>query len=252
MSPDDDDDELDDDNETLDEALKEVFPDDPGQAREILQDFSKRLGRPVGTLYVMDAWTDPFYIGEVRKAGAEWFAQIWRDLGIPLGYHYRRIHYKMISQDPPLAFWKGGNYQNTEMHWYELNIAARDAVALGFIPLDAFVDRRNPNPIIYLQQPIDTQIGPIEDGAATIPSARFWAPALAALWRADPGIIPQRYHIEIWAEKSTMNDILDPLARHYGVNLITGVGELISHGLPELHQSSQIRPTGAHHLHHGF
>jgi len=41
------------------------------------------------------------------------------------------------------------------------------------------------------------------------------------------GYIPdQRYHLEVWAEKTTMNDILMPLCQQYGANLITGVGEL--------------------------
>ena len=40
-----------------------------------------------------------------------------------------------------------------------------------------------------------------------------------------PPKILQRYHIEIWAEKTTMNDVLLPLCQRYGVNLITGAGE---------------------------
>ncbi len=32
--------------------------------------------------------------------------------------------------------------------------------------------------------------------------------------------------VEIWAEKTTMNDVLVPLARRYGANLITGTGEM--------------------------
>ena len=36
----------------------------------------------------------------------------------------------------------------------------------------------------------------------------------------------QAYHMEIWCEKSTMNDVLEPLCQHYGANLQTGLGEL--------------------------
>ena len=42
----------------------------------------------------------------------------------------------------------------------------------------------------------------------------------------DPPIIPQPYHLEIWCEKSTMKDILLPLCQRYGINLVTGVGEM--------------------------
>jgi len=44
--------------------------------------------------------------------------------------------------------------------------------------------------------------------------------------RLDERVPPQRYQIEIWAEKTTMNDILDPLAERYSATLVTGVGEL--------------------------
>ena len=30
--------------------------------------------------------------------------------------------------------------------------------------------------------------------------------------------IRQRYHLEIWCEKSTMNDVLVPLCQRYGIN----------------------------------
>jgi hypothetical protein len=34
----------------------------------------------------------------------------------------------------------------------------------------------------------------------------------------------QPYHLEIWIEKSTMNDVLEPLAREYGTALVTSIG----------------------------
>jgi hypothetical protein len=42
----------------------------------------------------------------------------------------------------------------------------------------------------------------------------------------SPAVIDQRYHLEIWVEKSTVNDVLEPLCRSYGINLVTGVGDL--------------------------
>src|SRR5262249_42167557 len=48
---------------------------------------------------------------------------------------------------------------------------------------------------------------------------------LPTLCLIQPKIL-QRYHIEIWCEKTTSNDILEPLAEQYGCNLITGSGEI--------------------------
>jgi hypothetical protein len=197
----------------LDQEIRESVEQEDGRPREILHDFSRRLRRPVSTLYVLDGYADPFYIGDERRTGAEWFARIWHDLGIPPGYHLRRIHYRLISQDPPLAFWKGGLYLNTAYHWDGLGNASRDAVALGLIPLDAFVDRRNPSPITYLAQPFDSHIGEIQSGEPFLAPAGFPMPSLPSYGEFTPGVVPQPYHVEIWAEKSTMNDILQPLAR---------------------------------------
>jgi hypothetical protein len=41
-----------------------------------------------------------------------------------------------------------------------------------------------------------------------------------------PPEIVEPYAIEVWAEKSTMNDVLVPLARRLNVTVVTGVGEL--------------------------
>jgi hypothetical protein len=37
--------------------------------------------------------------------------------------------------------------------------------------------------------------------------------------------VAQRYHVEIWVEKTTMDDVLKPLAQEYGCNLVQGAGE---------------------------
>jgi hypothetical protein len=46
----------------------------------------------------------------------------------------------------------------------------------------------------------------------------------------------QRYHLEIWAEKSTMNDVLTPLCSLYHVNLMTASGEL---SITQVHDGAQ-------------
>src|SRR5205085_2565752 len=57
----------------------------------------------------------------------------------------------------------------------------------------------------------------------------------------------QAYHLEIWCEKSTMNDVLEPLCKRYGANLQTGLGELsitatlaLAHRLQEANKPARI------------
>jgi hypothetical protein len=42
----------------------------------------------------------------------------------------------------------------------------------------------------------------------------------------SPAVVDQRYHVEIWVEKSTMNDVLLPLAQRYGLNVVAAAGEI--------------------------
>lgn len=89
-----------------------------------------------------------------------------------------------------------------------------------------FDDRRNSKPLIYLEQKeypyisIDDNTGMWRDylELPLFPSLPSYG---VENFEAD-----QRYHLEIWAEKSTQNDILEPLCQEYLMNLVTGVGEL--------------------------
>jgi hypothetical protein len=189
---------------------------------EGLKKLAGELGRPAHAVYVLAPHNDPFYIGPARTVDAEWFERVWRRLGRRLGHHYRRIHYLLVSQAEPIEMPDGKRYENTVDCWIVLCKAARDAVALGLVPPNAFSDNRNDAPIIHLIEPVPADVYIANDWPGLFD---FRMPALPSL-SLDRPTVPQRYHLEIWAEKTTMNDILVPLARGYGMNIITGSGEL--------------------------
>jgi hypothetical protein len=94
--------------------------------------------------------------------------------------------------------------------------------------MDAIVDRRNPEPMVCLvhQEESAARIGTWDGyvtGMATeltepkisLPSTSFHRP-----------VVPQRYHLEIVCEKSTMNDVLMPFGERHGVNVVTCIGEI--------------------------
>jgi hypothetical protein len=56
------------------------------------------------------------------------------------------------------------------------------------------------------------------------------------------GCPTQPFHIEVWVEKSTVNDILEPLAEHYGLNIQPGVGEISMTRCRELIERADPRP----------
>ena len=100
--------------------------------------------------------------------------------------------------------------------------AGRDARYLESpIPPGSIIHRRNPEPMIYLAE---TEPGRVvlAGGLNDIEVPTLTAPSLRPI---EPSI-RHRYLVEIWCEKSTINDILMPLGDQYGVNVVTGVGEM--------------------------
>lgn len=161
-------------------------------------------------------------------------------------------------KDGPLAGRKQSTdvYINNEQCWSYLTKAAKYARYLGLVDAGSFVDRRNPAAIINAHNP-DPDAYDYQDpepraeiggGWHTKRTDELWdtddndkyalpeLPELDALpyelpdtpWLKARGYVgtPQGYLVEIWAEKSTMDDVLNPLCQQYGVNYIRGLGEM--------------------------
>jgi len=175
----------------------------------------------IGDLLALASKNDPFYTGtpaEVKKA--RWFAGLWQRFGYGHGVHLRRVHYQIVSQENTVLMHNGKPYENTEKCWGYLTGASKYARYLDLVPTDAFVDRRNPDAIEHAEWAGDLQLDVSVGGAffdgLELPEYEVYG---------GTGHI-QPYLVEIWAEKTTMNDILEPLCERYQANLVTGAGEL--------------------------
>ncbi|MFC1661668.1 hypothetical protein ACFL3S_09490 [Gemmatimonadota bacterium] len=115
----------------------------------------------------------------------------------------------------------GEPYENTDKCWGYLNRASKAARYLGYVEISDVVDHRNPDPYVLVHY-------------QTGPNARF---DLEPPELEDPEIyvgpnggfnlaMVQPYHLELWFEKSTMNDVLLPVCQGFGANLVTGLGEM--------------------------
>ena len=193
---------------------------------ETIKELAKREHCKVTDLIALAPQNDPFYAGTPNDwALGRWFADLWAKFKYGSGVHLRRVHYQIISQDPPVKMPNGKPYENTETCWDTLSAAAKAARYLRLVEPSAFVDRRNPEPHIYTYDRGDAPFITVADnlwsGALDIPEF----PELPR-YGVENFVGEQHYHLEIWCEKSTMNDVLIPFCERYGINLITGVGEL--------------------------
>jgi hypothetical protein len=156
----------------------------------------------------------------------------------PNGVHLRRLHYAIVSlpEDRRPRRLDGTAYENTEAAWRALGSASVDARALGLIDASRFTDRRAGEPVFLASEDDDDEeAGIVVEGAELErPEAAFnflYAPndyPFPDLPRVGvtPPELAEPYALEVWAEKSTMNDVLVPLSRVHNVTLVAGVGEL--------------------------
>jgi hypothetical protein len=201
---------------------------------------------------------DPFYCGsDTERRHAEWFAGIWRQFSERFGgrVHLRRIHY-LASQTPGTLARDGTPYRNIERHWGWLSEASRWARYLGLVDPERFTDRRT--------EGVQRNVPPRRDVQPEWEITRsggVWVPGLpqppdlfggADYVHVTPpegeatGYLisdaDQPVLVELWVEKSTVNDIVVPLCYDLGVNLKVGKGnESITEAIALLRRAEQAR-----------
>lgn len=188
---------------------------------DYIKEEARVLKTPVKDLLALSPGNDPFYVGspgQIEKA--RWFGKVYEMMGKPQQCHIRRVHYWLVSADVTKP--DGKPYENTINDWGLVTMAAKYARYTGFVPIENIIDRRNPPPIVNVQPWDHDNPSDIKDetdaesvGEKIIQNFYCYNPHKT-----------QKYMLEIWSEKSTMNDVLEPICKEYGCNLVTGLGEL--------------------------
>ncbi len=211
-----------------------------------IKDLARQIGRPIKDLVALAVANDPFYAAVPhRRREGEWFAEIWGKFGFSEGVHLRRIHYVLVSQsEEGETILKPGDepYENTGNDWALLNRTSLSARYLDLIPLDALVDRRNDEPMIFT--PEINALGARIIIADTGPDVSYLMSDFPELpsYSLDSMQSEQDYLVEVWIEKSTQNDWLVPLCEQRGVNLVVGIGELSE--IRSRHLAERVDETG--------
>jgi hypothetical protein len=192
---------------------------------ETIGQLAEEIGCRRSDLIVLAPNNDPFYAGVAsRREAAEWFAAMWGKLEFKPGSHLRRIHYVLVS----LAFPKsdGKVYLNTLNNWKTLGIASLAARYHQLIPDRALVDRRNDPAVIFATPPTPVRSATCRTNGEEMPFDDAIDDTVLAPWlQVTEAQVPQPFLVEIWIEKSTQDDILNPLAHRLGFNIQPGAGE---------------------------
>jgi hypothetical protein len=200
---------------------------------------AKLLGIPRNRgrdLIVLDDKNDPFYIGgPAAVRDAEWYAELIERFGLHLGAHIRRVHYRIITSGEAITLPDGQPYENTLNCWRTLSDASRCARILGLIDVESMVDRRNNSaienadarnqllePPMWVDSWADLNLPTLDLGLDDIGvTGRLWKPFATGY---DYSFGDQPVMIEVWIEKSTQADILEPLCKAERLNYVQGTG----------------------------
>jgi len=217
--------------------------------RETLKQLAKELGVPVEELVAGHTTNDPFYLVSTdSEKRAKWFKALFDKAKAQAPHvvpHLRRLHYFALSL-PGFTRLDGKPYKNDDATWTYLSRASTYARYMGLIGFKDITDRRNPeakvnidsvdhveygghNRLEFEGKPtdLDYRVGYIHGN-----NAEELAEALAKAERDDVGASIfynvdklQPYHLEVWCEKSTMNEEIEPVCRQFRANFVPGLGE---------------------------
>jgi hypothetical protein len=191
-----------------------------GALRRQLETAAAASGLGLCDLTVLAVQNDPYrYDTHAGHRDGQWFAQqIERFL--PVGQiHLRGSHYRLVSSgdvNKP----DGSPYINTESNWICLQKVAQAARWLGYVQFDRIADQRNEAPQIFVPE---------------APATRAWLGSGEIYWPELDELLPrincsgfaarQPYRIALIGEKSSLKEVLLPIAEHVGGELLLPTGE---------------------------
>jgi hypothetical protein len=188
--------------------------------RRLLEDTAAEHRLSMKDLTVLAPQNDPFRVDTPagHRDGA-WLAMTARELGLGnRKIHLRGLHYMVLGRPKP----DGTTYANTEADWLWLSAGAGKAARwLGYLPFDQIVDQRNTPPTVrvfkrpdlrpYLSVDVDIDVPPVEDMMPTVGVAGF------------NGIQP--FKLVLVGEKSSLAEVLEPIASEHKADLYLPTGE---------------------------
>jgi hypothetical protein len=202
-------------------------------------------GIPITDLIVLSKGKDP-YFRDTREGheNGQWFAgQVARFVAHDKKIHIRGLFYLIVSAaDTKLP--DGTAFINGLDCWLWLqNKAAKSARALGYVPFSRIRDARNEAPrlISYMRSP-----GPGEGWLTTglnieLPLAANFLPAPAG---TSP-IARQPYRVVLIGEKSSLAEVLEPIAREVEGELLLPTGEMSDTMIAEMAARAAADPRPA-------
>ena len=142
--------------------------------------------------------------------------------------HIRGLHYALV-QAGDVRKPDGGIYRNTVDDWEWLGRAVKPARWSGRLPFVRIVDQRNPDPKPHRHREPSAPLGRhLHAGVAWEDELSFGRPPSVSepfAWLSG-FTLEQPFCLVIFGEKSSLEDVLEPIAARYGADLYLAAGEI--------------------------
>jgi DNA topoisomerase VI subunit B len=182
-------------------------------------------GLPITALVVLSSGSDPYLRDTVHgHRDGQWFAdQVARFIAPDKKVHLRGLHY-LVSSAADVRSPDGSPFVNDYECWKWLQGHASYAARwLGLVPFERIRDERNepPRVISYAPSPL-AGAGYLTAGfGIELPQIGTLMPHLSG---TSP-VVPQPYRIILIGEKSSLADVLEPIAKEVAGELLLPSGE---------------------------
>jgi hypothetical protein len=192
-------------------------------------------------LTVLSPQRDPFRLDtRAKHRDGEWLATTAAELGLgDRKIHLRGLHYMVIGRPKP----DGLPYTNTDDDWLWLSEdCGKAARFLGYIPFDQIVDQRNTPPTVRIYEHATPRPYVSVGVKVDIPNAEDIEPHIGAYYVAQGEThggfsVAQPRKIVMVGEKSSLEEVLGPIARAVGADLYLPTGEMSD---TLIHQMSKV------------
>jgi hypothetical protein len=202
-----------------------------GPLRRLLEETAAGEQVPMKALTVLAVQNDPFRVDTpAGHRDGEWLAINAERLGLAnRKIHLRGLHYALVTDAPAKP--NGGTYRNTADDWRWLQEKAADAARwLGYIPFDRIVDQRNAEPVVRIFEEPHPRPYVSVGVNVDIPDPDDIEPHVGAYYTRQGQTHggfggAQPYKLVIVGEKSSLEDVLAPIASAHAADLYLPTGE---------------------------
>ena len=200
------------------------FANGHGVLRRVLEDARGDLHCSLADLTVLSTQVDPYRLDTPsgHRDGAWLAEQLDRAIGGDRRIHWRGLHYAIVAAGD-IRKPNGEIYRNNDADWTWLaNNAGKAARWLGYVDFERIVDNRNSKPIIHRKARVVPEAWVSVGLDIDVPDVEDLEPYAGVSGFESR----QPFALSIFGEKTSLEDVLLPVARRFEADIYLPAGEI--------------------------